>query len=211
MRIALFEPITPGNVGAVARVMKNFGYSELLLVKPKCDFLSSDAVKRACHGVDVLRNAKLITEKELFSNFVVGTTSKAFTNRVHRHAVSCSELLLPDDALLLFGREDNGLSNRLLNKCDLLTTIVTGTSYSSINLSHSVAIILYCLKKKVGPKNLASNEVRKALLGFFNKLSDKSGRDESTKAYLKNFFNRSIIYEKEAKAITGLLRELLKK
>jgi tRNA/rRNA methyltransferase len=211
MKIALFEPITPGNVGAVARVMKNFGFNELLLIKPKCNHLSEEAVKRACHGLDVLNNARIISEKELFTNFVIGTTCKT-TTRAHRQAVSSDNLsFAPENAVILFGREDNGLSNRLLSKCNVLTTINTGTNYNSLNLSHSVAIILYSLRKKQVIKNLADPKMKEAILKSFNKLSDKCSREKSTKSYLKNFINRSIVYEKEARAIMGLLKELLKK
>jgi tRNA C32,U32 (ribose-2'-O)-methylase TrmJ len=101
MKIALFETITPGNIGAVARVMKNFGYKELLLINPKCNHLSEDAFQRACHAKDILESARVISEQELFKKFVVGTTSKAFTRRPRRQAVTPNKnSFLPDKATL---------------------------------------------------------------------------------------------------------------
>lgn len=212
MKIALHETITPGNIGAVARVMKNFGFNELLLVSPKCDYLSEEAIKRATHGIDVLQKARLISEEELFSYFVIGTTSKAFTSKAHRQAVTPDQLsYAPSDAVILFGREDNGLSNELLNKCDSLVTIMTGTKYTSLNLSHSVAVILYELRGKSVKKNLATTETKESMLKFLYEISDEYKRDPSTKTYLKNVINRALIYKNEARAIMGLLSELLKK
>ncbi|HLE06482.1 MAG TPA: RNA methyltransferase [Candidatus Nanoarchaeia archaeon] len=212
MKIALHETITPGNIGAVSRVMKNFGFNELLLVSPKCDHLSDEAVKRATHGIDILQKAKVIREEELFSNFVIGTTSKAFTSKAHRQAVTPDQLsFAPSDAVILFGREDNGLSNDLLNKCDSLVTILTGTKYTSLNLSHSVAIVLYELRGKPVKKNLATIETKDSMLKFLYTLSDELKRDQSTKTYLKNVVNRALIYKNEGRAIMGLLSELLKK
>lgn len=212
MKIALFETITPGNIGAVARSMKNFGFRELLLINPQCEYLSEEAFQRACHGVDVLEKAQLISEHELFKHYVAGTTSKAFTRKTHRQAVTPGELsFLPDNAVLLFGREDNGLPNTVLEQCETVINIPTSTSYSSLNLSHAVTIILYELRASGISKNKISAEYRAKIVESFNKLSDFCGREESLKDYIKNIFNRSIIYESEARALMGFLKELFKR
>jgi len=212
MKIALFETITPGNVGAVARVMKNFGFNELLLIKPGCDHLSEDSFQRACHAGSVLENVRVITQEELFDGFVVGTTSKAFTRRAHRQAVTPDKLdFVPNDAVLLFGPEDNGLPNSVLEKCKALISIPTGTEYQSLNLSHAVAIVLYELSGKLPGKKLINLKLKSKLLELFNDLSGLAGRDESLKGFLKNVFNRSVVYEKEGHALIGLLQELKKR
>jgi tRNA/rRNA methyltransferase len=211
MRVALLETITPGNIGAVARVMKNFGFNELLLVRPKCDHLSEEAFQRACQAQNVLEKAKVISEPELFKGFIVGTTSKA-SRRSHRKVVTPDKLdFLPQDAVLLFGREDNGLPNKVLKKCDAVITIPTCTNYPSLNLSHAVAIILYELKGKGLANGLAGLKLKKKLVETFHELSDDCDRDESLKGFLKNVVNRSVIHESEAKAIIGLLKELKKR
>src|SRR3989338_2323471 len=80
--IVLVNPITPGNIGAVARVMKNFDFKELILVKPKCDHLSKDAMDRASHAKDILKKAKKMQFSEVIENFdyIIGTTSKIGTD-----------------------------------------------------------------------------------------------------------------------------------
>ena len=58
IRIILVEPEGPLNVGSIARVMKNFGLSQLILVNPRCAFLSTEAQRMAVHAGEVLKNAR---------------------------------------------------------------------------------------------------------------------------------------------------------
>ncbi len=212
IKIALYETITPGNIGAVARAMKNFGFKELLLIKPKCNYKSEEVFQRACHASNIVNNIKVISDEELFNNFVIGTTSKAFTRKAHRQPAIASKLdFIPENAVILFGREDNGLTNELLNKCNSLITIPTGTDYQSLNLSHAVTIILYELSKKSINKKLINIKLKAKILETLNELSNKLSRNESLKGFFKNIINRSIIYEKEGKALMGFLKELKKK
>ncbi|NET61696.1 MAG: RNA methyltransferase, partial [Symploca sp. SIO2E6] len=60
VRIILVEPAGPLNVGAVARVMKNMGLSQLVLVNPQCEPLDIEAQHMAVHGVDILETAQLV-------------------------------------------------------------------------------------------------------------------------------------------------------
>ncbi len=211
MRIALYEPITPGNIGAVARVMKNFGFNELLLIRPNCNHLSEEAYQRACHAKELLNKALIISEEELFKQFVIGTTAKAFTRKAHRQAVTPEQLnFIPKNSVILFGREDNGLPNKVLSKCDAVVTIPTRTNYKSINLSHAVAIILYELTK-IKPRLTASKELRQHLINNLILIAEETDRKKSISGFIRNVINRSIIYEKEAKALIGLMKAIMKK
>ncbi len=60
--VVLIEPKYQGNIGSVARVMKNFGFSELVLVNPPD--MGKEAIAMAMHGRDVLENAKIIRDFE---------------------------------------------------------------------------------------------------------------------------------------------------
>ena len=60
LRIVLVEPAGGLNVGAIARVMKNMGLTQLSVVKPKCDPLGEDALRMAVHADDVLTTAKIV-------------------------------------------------------------------------------------------------------------------------------------------------------
>ena len=54
-RVVLVEPLYSGNVGSVARVMKNFGFSELVLMNP-CE-LDMPARLMSVHAYDIIENA----------------------------------------------------------------------------------------------------------------------------------------------------------
>ncbi|MCA6587797.1 MAG: RNA methyltransferase, partial [Pseudanabaena sp. M109S1SP1A06QC] len=60
MRIVLVETAGARNLGSVARVMKNFGLSELWLVNPQCDRFSDEAIQMAVHAPDILENAQIV-------------------------------------------------------------------------------------------------------------------------------------------------------
>ena len=53
----LIEPETPGNIGAIARSMKNFDLKNLILINPKCGHLDKEALDRATHAKEILKNA----------------------------------------------------------------------------------------------------------------------------------------------------------
>ena len=149
----LVDPIIPGNVGAIARIIKNFDYNELLIVNSKqLELLNDESIARAKHGADILKNAKFYESlQDLFSqcnlDFLVGTTAQpGGSYNPLRLTISpkemCKNLDINASIGLLFGREDSGLTNEELNLCDLLVTIPAG-AYSTLNISHAVGIILY--------------------------------------------------------------------
>src|SRR6195256_6339941 len=75
VRVVLVEPKNQGNVGAVARAMKNFGVEELVLVNP-CP-IGEEARQRAMHGADILEAAKVVPDFDASiedADFVVGTS-----------------------------------------------------------------------------------------------------------------------------------------
>ena len=74
--IVLIQPKTPGNIGAIARVMKNFGFANLILINPDCE-IDFDAKSRAKHAKDILENARV--ENFDFLNiydYKIGTTAR---------------------------------------------------------------------------------------------------------------------------------------
>ncbi|MDX1534031.1 MAG: RNA methyltransferase [Thermoplasmata archaeon] len=153
-RVVLVEPREGGNVGAVARVMANLGYQDLVLVRPGS---LEGAYRRAMHGRLVLKNAEVVadlTEAIVDADLTVGTTAiPSFKEEAfHRHAVTPWELAarlrdLEGTVALLFGREDFGLSNEDLDRLDALVHIPTQPAYPVLNLSHAAALVLYELYK----------------------------------------------------------------
>lgn len=151
VHVVLVEPRYEGNVGAVARVMKNFGAGDLRLVRP-CP-LGEEARRRAMHGVDVLEAAATC---ESFgaavagADLVIGTSGvdTASEKRFLRMARTPRELAatvgaLDGEAALALGREDFGLRNEELKACDVLVTIPANPEYPILNVAHAASILLY--------------------------------------------------------------------
>ncbi|GAB4459896.1 MAG: RNA methyltransferase [Elainellaceae cyanobacterium] len=155
IRIVLVEPAGPLNVGAIARVMKNFGLRQLVLVNPQCDPLSAEARMLAVHAADLLESAQNVpTLAEALSGCqrAVATTGRDRTT-LPIHLESPRDCLpwlrsplfdgtLPT-AALIFGREDSGLTNAELNLAQRFLQIPTSEVYSSMNLAQAVAVCCY--------------------------------------------------------------------
>lgn len=151
--VILQEPKHEGNVGAVARAIKNFGLKKLYLVN-SCE-LGDECNKRAKHANDIIRNAKHFKSLDQVLkriDFLVGSSGVVNLNDKHhirnpitpRQFVEYVKELEPDLRIgLLFGREDYGLYSEELMHCDLLVTIPTNEEYPIMNLSHAIAVILY--------------------------------------------------------------------
>jgi tRNA/rRNA methyltransferase len=150
IRIVLVGPRGSGNIGAIARAMKNMGQTELAIVG-KARTRSFWARAMAVHGRDLLANAKCHdTLREAVGDcvLVVGTTCRAGLYR--RHSQSPRELAAQIVATattgkvaLVFGPEDHGLSNKDLEPCQLLLTIPTHPDYQSLNVAQAAVICLY--------------------------------------------------------------------
>ncbi len=222
LSVALVEPIYEINVGHIARIMKNFGLQELLLINPKVDL--SKARKFASHGVDILENAKETSFDELRKSFdiVVGTTAITVkrASRIMRKALTPQYLFdnLKDfsgNLCLLFGREATGLRNEELKLCDLIVSIDTGTSYRTLNISHSVAILLYEVSKLriEVHEEIASREEKERTIEYSVKLARSCGFQEHKLPLLEEAMRKLLgkgrPTPRELYIMMGLLREAI--
>ena len=155
IRIVLVEPAGPLNVGSVARVMKNMGLRQLILVNPQCDYLGEEARLMAVRAADILETAKVVESlPEALVGCVRAIATTGDDGRSHP-----MQLEAPADALpwlleapsaLIFGREDCGLTNSELNRAQRLIRIPSSDAYTSLNLAQAVAICCYELYREEG-------------------------------------------------------------
>jgi tRNA/rRNA methyltransferase len=222
--IILMEPRYDGNIGSVARVMKNFGFKNLVLVK--APEIGAEGRKSAMHARDIMDSAlRLDSFGELTGRFdyLVGTSAKVAGDANHlRTPVFPEELNKALDAKgkigLVFGREDFGLLNEELELCDVLLTIPANHEYPTLNLSHSVAVLLYELskeanKQKAGRKLRPLNATEKEyMLKFYDELIDGSYIQEFENRLAKRTFRqivgRAFVSGREAKTMTGVFRHV---
>jgi len=213
------------NMGMVSRAMKNFGLSELRLVSPKAAKNSGKARSRAMHAQDVLRKAK--TYRSLGSALKGADYSIAATAVTSKRAGGKRKALSPEQLsarfrdtnatlALVFGRESTGLSNREIDECDFIVTIPTSRKYSSMNLSHACAVLLYELFGKKGRPlfKAAKGSTKGAAVKKFGELAEAlpAIRDKKeVSSSFKHIVSRAPATEKELNAVTGVLAESLKK
>jgi tRNA/rRNA methyltransferase len=158
--VVLVRPKEDGNVGAVARVARNFGADRLVLVASRAK-VGSVARRRAMAGLPLLRTALRVRSFDAAigeADFVIGTTdmSTGRSNAYLRRSVSPERLgemvrTLEGRVAIVFGPEDNGLSREELLRCDLLVHIPARREYPTLNLSHAAAIVLYAVHRARGP------------------------------------------------------------
>ena len=222
IRVVLVEPLYEGNVGSVARAMKNFGFSDLALVNPP--ELKGQARAFAMHARDLLDKAPAfssISEAVGDSNLIIAATGNP-GERVEEHirmpAYSpheISKLLEGKGGLIsiLFGREDKGLSNAELKGCDIIMSIPTSLQYSSMNLSHAVAVVLYELSDIKGgnmrlverfDQNLMYDHIQELL----NEIDYPEHKNEKTMLMLKRILGRARLSSREVQTIRGLIRRI---
>ncbi len=148
--VVLVEPQTPGNIGATARVMKNFGLTDLRLVNP-CPHRVPEAYHLAVHAREIVDAAGLYgsLEEALHDvHLAVATTNrKRFTHFPSFTPRECAghlrALSVGSRAALVFGSERTGLTNEQVHRCHVIATIPTSPECPALNLSHAVAVILY--------------------------------------------------------------------
>ncbi len=165
IRIVLVHTSHPGNIGGVARAMKNMGVGRLYLVAPR-QYPDEQANWRAASAGDVLDSA-IITEslEEAIADcqFVVGTSARG--RRIPWPLLDpreCAQRMdvasTNGDVAVIFGREDRGLTNDELKRCNLHLNIPTSDAYSSLNLAMAVQIVCYELRMQMAAKALPTDE-----------------------------------------------------
>jgi tRNA/rRNA methyltransferase len=154
IRIVLVEPAGPRNVGAVARVMKNMGLSQLVLVTPHCDPLEEEAWKTAVHAKEILDNAQIVSslaEALVDCQRAIATIGRTMTSLTMplEHPRTALPWLGEVPSALIFGPEDRGLSSVELNYAQRLVSIPTNEVYPSLNLAQAVGICCYELRQSL--------------------------------------------------------------
>ena len=222
VRVILVEPKYPGNIGQAARVLRNFGYEKLILVRPRC-MVDAESEKMAVGAEDLLDRIDVfdtLSEALAGARIVAGTTRRKGVQR--RNVLdprAMADLLMPildvGDVALVFGAEDRGLTNEDLAQCQWLVTIPTGSSRPTFNISHAVAIVLYELTFSLllpMPRNLAKHENLEGMFDHLQQfLSDIGFLHEHDPARMmlvvRQMFFRAKLSEREVRTLRGILRQ----
>ncbi len=229
IRIVLVETSHPGNIGGVARAMKNMKLDRLYLVSPKI-FPSADATSRASGADEILAAARVcdsLQEAIADCTLVFGASARDRTLSWPTLTVrDCAQMIVLNadftNVAIVFGRENSGLTNQELDLCHFLLRIPCNPDFSSLNLATAVQVVGYELfvagEKQQEPcdpetnhETLATSEqmemfyqhLHQALIdvGFMH--PDKS---KSIMRRLRRIYNRSQLDSKEVDILRGILR-----
>lgn len=219
IRIVLVEPKFEGNVGAIARSMSNFSFEDLYLVNP-CE-LGDIAYRRAKHGTHILQNAKILDNLEdavedcFLTVGTSGAVTKGDTNfaRIPFCPSGLAERIRDYDekVAIIFGREDIGLYQDELDRCDTFVNVPTNDENPIINLSHAATIIMYELSGTVHLTHPepADNHEKERLFEAFDDLLDGVGynpdRKPRTSVMFRKMMGRSIPTKCEFHTIMGVI------
>ncbi len=153
LRVVLVNTSHPGNIGAVARAMKNMGLQQLYLVQPE-KFPHAEASSRAAGADDVLARAVVVDsldEAIADCQLVAGASARPRTISWPTLAPrECAEQMIAaaqsGKVALVMGRERTGLSNAELEKCHYLVHIPANPDYSSLNVAAATQVLTYELR-----------------------------------------------------------------
>jgi tRNA (cytidine32/uridine32-2'-O)-methyltransferase len=229
IKIVLVETSHAGNIGAVARAMKNMSMTNLALVAPKL-FPCAEATARAAGADDVLARANVyanLSEAIADCQLVIGTSARSRT-------ISWPEITPRECAIkvvieqpqqkvaIVFGRENSGLKNHELDLCQFLLHIPCNSQYSSLNIAAAVQVVCYELfvatgiKQEVlvgdkGERPLATAQQMESFyehlqqtlidIGFMH--PDKS---KSIMRRLRRLYNRTLLDTKELDILRGIFK-----
>ncbi|AGB37527.1 RNA methyltransferase [Natronococcus occultus] len=226
--VAVVDAETPGNVGTIARAMKNFGFEDLLLVDPPELDPDGEAYGYAGHArEDVLPDATELSFDELAKNYhTIGCT--AVTNEDDRSHVrypystpaELAERLPTVEAptALVFGRERVGLTNEELARIDEICSIPASAEYPVLNLGQAATVTLYELRTlTLTETQLPELERTRAPEPTLDRLYDQWGallaelnhpdeKRDKTMRMLRRVFGRADLTEREANTLLGILR-----
>lgn len=224
--IILMEIEHPGNLGAVARVMANFGMQNLVLIDPKCSKDDEEAKNRAKHAQDILKNAKVVGKDALEKyDYVAATTSKLgkdyniprspITPRQFAEKINGADTKIG----LLIGREGIGLTNEEIKKADIVVSIPAAANYPALNISQACAVLFYEIYQTIGenkntdPFKPASKIEKDQLMKELDEIIDSvefstEDKKETQRKVWKRLISKSMMTKREAFALFGLLKKL---
>ena len=227
IRIVLVETSHPGNIGAAARAMKNMCVEHLYLVRPE-DFPSPVATARSSGAEDLLERAKVCADlSEAISDcqLVIGASARlrsiGWPQLGPRESANlCITENSDKEIAIVFGREDSGLSNEEMDKCQYLLHIPTNPDHSSLNIAAAVQVICYELFQAHLSQNTKAPEEQgeelasgEELAGFYGHLESalteigflKPPSCNKLLRRLRRLFNRAQLDHTDINILRGIL------
>jgi len=229
----LVNPQLGENIGACARALKNFGFSNLNIVSPRDPWPNTKARMTSVGAYNIIQKTKIYKNVsdavKKFDLVFASTARKRDINKKHISIVNFVKLLSKykkSNIGLMFGPEASGLSNNDLSLSNFIIQIPTSRKLSSLNLSHAVIIICYEIykslnfnefKKEKMLTKLTSKSSIKNLIKFLEQMLDKKNffkppeKKKSMILNINNIFGRLELSDKELRILFSIFSSLNRK
>ena len=229
----LVNPQLGENIGACARALKNFGFSNLNIISPRDGWPNTKARMTSVGAYNIIKSAKIynnVTDAIKKFDLVFATTArKRDINKKHISIINFIKLLSKHKKLnigIMFGPEASGLSNYDLSLSNFIIKIPTSSKLTSLNLSHAVIVVCYEIyrslnftkfKKEKMLTKLASKSSIKNLIKFLEKILDNKKffkppeKKNSMILNINNIFGRLELSDKEIRILFSIFSSLSKK
>ncbi|HEX5035915.1 MAG TPA: RNA methyltransferase [bacterium] len=223
----LVKPRYGGNIGSACRVLKNFGFKKLHLVRPSVLPTHPESLRLAVGAADIAKKAKIFDSVEEATKglrFLVGTSRR--TGKYRRDFANLPDIgaKLPAGQKIgvLFGAEERGMTNEELGHCNLVVQIPSDPDYGSLNLAQSVAVVSYQLRLlqdlkavKIEGKEfpLAPAEEVEGMYEHLEKTLTSVGFLHEKNGFhmmrtIRQLFGRTQLNEREVRILRGICRQV---
>ena len=235
VKIILIETSNSGNIGSTLRAMKTMGFGNLCLVNPK-KFPSEEVTALAANASDLIDTVQVVNSLEgalVGCNLVIGTSSRDRKVPWPNESITSASPKIIAEAdkdntvAILFGREDRGLTNEELQRCNLHVHIPANEDYPVLNVAMSVQVICYqLLINRTIDSEITNNQhwdvpLAEAnhvnrLIEHFTDVAEKlevfnKGNPRQIGARIKRLFTRVGLDEMEVNFMRGFLAAVEKK
>ena len=229
----LVKPQLGENIGACARSMKNFGFSNLNIVSPKFAFPNHKTTVTAVGAFNIINKAKVFnTTLDAVDKFDIVISLSARKRDINKKHITMKDFFhilkkkRNTKIGLMFGPEASGLSNADLSFSNYILQIPTSKNFKSLNLSHSVTLICYEIFKsinkntfnKIGKKiKISSKSNVSLLINHLITLLEKkyfflpSEKKQSMLLNINNLIYRLEPNDKELRILASIISTLSKK
>jgi len=229
----LVNPQLGENIGSCARALKNFGFNNLNLVKPRDGWPNTKARMTSVGAYDIVKSAKVFNDvEEAIKNFDIVLATSARSRDIQKKYISLDQFgnflkkYNNSNIGILFGPESSGLSNHDLSLANFIIQIPTSNKLTSLNLSHALIVVCFEIFKHFSKKTLKKNKSNNKsaskkdiqnLIKFLEQHLDKKRffkppeKKKSMILNINNIFGRLELSDKEMRILFSIFSSLSKK
>ncbi|MDH4182862.1 MAG: TrmJ/YjtD family RNA methyltransferase [Nitrospinota bacterium] len=226
LNIILCQARHAGNIGAVARLMKNLGFSRLTLVDPTSRG-HLEAMRMASGAEEIIENSTIVDglEEALEAAgraYAVTRRPRSIRKKILTPESAARQIatLAEMEVALVFGSEKFGLSTEHVRMCDAVITIPTSDEAPAMNLAQAAAVTLYSVARSRLSPPVAAEEApstradRRILFARMEEGLQAAGYFRTrgarqTMADIEDVMNRASLTRRDVDLFMGMFRRLL--